>query len=377
MKTSILILLLVFTLNPYSAMSQISEADQEKADKLYVQAHEAFYDENYDKAYLLIKQTMELNPNRDGGYWLRGRIRWKMGNDASALDDLAQAIKQDPKNEVIYSHIADIYIEGKQPQKAHDAYSQGIALFPKATSLYSQRAKLARKNHWYEKALADYEKLLQLKPNDPSYLRGKAITLGKLGKKNEEAIIYKYLLKTYPQNPDLYQIVGGIYHVDKQDYPTAAQYYQRALQWAKTNTEKESCLSGLNQALWAWRDQVFRQATDMFMAHKYKENLDWSELSLLLFYANTDSKGTPDLTLIDQNFSRAQLKINAPTNTTFYWEHPTYAQAWKHYKAQEWAKAKTQFQALQKVFAKETVLGKAVEICDLMLGNYTLEEEKK
>lgn len=147
----------------------------------------------------------------------------------------------------------------------------------------------------------------------------------------------------------------------------------------KDADDKKSFLSSLDGALLEWREKAYEEAVKFSSFTQARECLVGLEWGLLLHYANSEyrSKEPEFVYNSERRMCHFRLKQDAPTGTTFYWEHPTYTQAWQHYKAQEWAKAKAQFQALKKAFAKEGVLDKAVEICDLMLGNYVWEEEKK
>ena len=95
------LLTLTLIIIPCITMAQVTKKQLYKASSLRERAVDFYYDQRYSEAYSLINKALEIYPDILGGYWLRGRIRWKMGNDASALADLTLAAQKDPANKVI------------------------------------------------------------------------------------------------------------------------------------------------------------------------------------------------------------------------------------------------------------------------------------
>lgn len=368
MKRLLILWLITF---PFITMSQLTKEQQKKLEVLYDQAEDAYLETKYELAYTLVKQIFAIQPNTADAYWLRGRIRWKMGNDASALADLTLAAQKDPANEVIYLNMGDIYAEQKAYDKAYAAYGKAIAINPSDPFLYRRRAKFSRTQKWHEKALADYQQAHKLAPNEASYLRGMGIALDYLGRHQEELAVYDTLLKLNPNNGTVYSTIGGVYSISLKEYPKALQYYFKGLKLTTDKMDLKHDKFAMELCAWNWYGVVSEHASEIKPSDNYLERIYWKELAILIaliYEKKIEIREVNELAL------QRRLYKHFNQSAKVYWEHALYAQAWEHYEAKRWPEALQAFQAVQKIYPKEEILTQAIWFCNLYLGNYKLKD---
>lgn len=365
--------LLIFTLItvPFVTMAQVTKKQLYRASSLYERATDLYFEQNYVSAYEFIKKAMKIYPDILGGYCLRGRIRWKMGNDASALADLTLAAQKEPKNENIYVDIGDIYAEQRAYEKAYVAYGKAIARKPKDPFLYWRRAKFSRTQKWHEKALADYQQAHKLAPNEANYLRSMGIVLGNLGRYQEELAVYDTLLQLLPNDGVVYSTIGGVYSINLKEYLKELQYYFKGLPLIKDTFALDLAQDAMKRCARSWYYVVSEHASEIKPYNNYVEKIYWEELAILI--ALIYEKKSEIMEVNDLALNRRLYK-HFNQSAKVYWENPLYKQAWEHYEAKRWPEALQAFQALQKIYLKEEILTQTIWFCNLYLGNYKLKD---
>jgi len=139
------------------------------------------------KAILLRDKTESLKEYPEL-YSVRGRVYLKRGQFDNAFKDYSAAIKIDPEVDLVYESLNDI-----PPSKLKDFLKfcdKMSTLRPKDHYLYSARGGIYEELHQHDKAIKDYTKAIELRPDLNCYvygLRGQLyLTLGNRQKAKED-----------------------------------------------------------------------------------------------------------------------------------------------------------------------------------------------
>jgi tetratricopeptide (TPR) repeat protein len=152
----------------------------------------------------------------------------KRGDYMGAIALLTQLITRHPKHAIDYNNRGLIYSQSGQGEKALADYNKALELNPELDNAYNNRANYYASNGKLAEALTDYETALDLNPGNTRTWINQAITFRELG-------LYDLAL----ENLDMALMLGGLeeniyaergrtYHL-RGDWNCAIADYQRAL----------------------------------------------------------------------------------------------------------------------------------------------------
>ena len=143
----------------------------------YQRGMEAFEAENYDEAYNYL--TKELNDNPKNGYAhsLIAVVYYINDEYGKALNSIDQAIKYLPKKDAesqasAHASKAALYLELEDTANAVSTLSTAIKNYPKESILYDKRAQLYYELKQYDQSDADYRKMIELNPGETTGYMG-------------------------------------------------------------------------------------------------------------------------------------------------------------------------------------------------------------
>ncbi len=125
-----------------------------------------FKREKFSEAYQSVMQMLELDPNNLEGLILQSRILSAQQNYPKAIEVLSLASIEYPDEPRIYLNRGDYYMLMNQAAFSIIDYTKAIELNPEMAELYYKRAGAYEAIRAYEKALSDYEKLLEMSKYD-------------------------------------------------------------------------------------------------------------------------------------------------------------------------------------------------------------------
>ncbi len=120
----------------------------------------------YNEAYKSITQVMLLNPKGLDGILLQSQIFAAQGNFPKAIEVLSMASIEYPNEPRIFIYRGDFNTLMNQASYSIIDYSKAIELSPDKAEIYFKRAGAYEDIRDYEKALADYDKLLAMSRYD-------------------------------------------------------------------------------------------------------------------------------------------------------------------------------------------------------------------
>ena len=113
-----------------AAMQRVLEISPENPEALnYIGYTWADLNINLEQARTYIRKALELKPEngfiRDSLGW----VEFRLGNFETALLELLEALKLEPNDPNIYSHLGDVYRALKRPADARKAYLKAVEIF--------------------------------------------------------------------------------------------------------------------------------------------------------------------------------------------------------------------------------------------------------
>ena len=186
-------------LDPAKAISYLDQAiaqDPENGDYYGERGFEYHRLKDYDRALSEYEKALALNP-RNPPYLARAFTLVEKGDDAGALADLdrAIAIKQEP---FLYTNKAEIYLRQGRTSEALAALDAGITGDPKYVDLYYTKAEVYRTLGDNAGELAAFNRMLALQPQDRRALLGRALLYEKLRKPDLAIADYDTLFTLAP-----------------------------------------------------------------------------------------------------------------------------------------------------------------------------------
>jgi tetratricopeptide (TPR) repeat protein len=217
-----------FTAN--EAVKSIStqiEAQPENAE-LYYQRAKLYFDDKYlDRALVDIEDAIKYDAQNPLFYFLKGRIQYAMNKtqDAAKSYESAIALKSDYREAQL--KLAELYYVVKEHQKSIDLLNVLIAQDPTDASTYSLKADNQRELKDTIRAIATYQKALEL---DGSYYDA-AMQLGLLltAKRNSSAKEYfTTAIRINPRSAEAY--FGRAYYFQQMgEFQKALMDYRKVI----------------------------------------------------------------------------------------------------------------------------------------------------
>ena len=133
-------------------------------------------------------KSIELNPEFHKAYNNRGGVFATKGKFSNALSDFTKAIQLEPNYHIAYNNRGIVYEMNGSLNNAINDYSEAIRLDPSYYKAYYNRGTVyvlkadeKNKKKYYEKAIKDYSKVIELRPSNAadSYFARSIVNLKK------------------------------------------------------------------------------------------------------------------------------------------------------------------------------------------------------
>ena len=128
-----------------------------------------------------------------------------------AFDAFQASLELDPENYCAYGFMAEVAIKTKQDNLAHLAISRGLAISPYCSNLHLQKGILAYYNNEYETALNSFQLAFGYDRSHFDIVSYMALALIRLGRAPEAYQVGQDLLKRFPNNEEVHNLVRSIH----------------------------------------------------------------------------------------------------------------------------------------------------------------------
>jgi tetratricopeptide (TPR) repeat protein len=195
-----------------TAYEKALKVNASNAMALYELGNFACEEENYEKAVELYSRAIEQNPHGILGGILNNRaIAYdKLNKRDAAIEDLRRALRLAPALSGPYLKLAEIYLRGKEPEKATAILEEALQMVrPADFEIYLLLGKLYVQLGHLEKAFDTVYSYRKITPYEPRMYYFLGDVLMSSGQYGEAAKAYAQALKINPKDATAYIGIGN------------------------------------------------------------------------------------------------------------------------------------------------------------------------
>ena len=180
----------------------------------------------YDKAINLVRQQLRVNPADENMLTILGRLYDLSGHQQAADSLWRVVIMKDVKNAGLYRLVAAQLIDHRQYERAIEIYLQGRAGTKNENIFLEELASLYAALHQYHHATSEFIKLLQINPQQISYVQSRLASFTNRPEGWQSALdVVNDAVRRSPENVQLHTILAWILIEGKQ-YDGALEQYR-------------------------------------------------------------------------------------------------------------------------------------------------------
>jgi len=159
----------------------------ETLENLMKGAKEAYAQGDLKRALESFSKVIDLKPNYDLAWSMKGKILSDMGEEDKALQCFAKAVEYNLENEIAWFNLATSLCKVGRHQEEMEAYDKAIKLKKDYLDAWLNKGVALHELKRYEEAIQCYDHVLNFNPKDAKALSNKGAALKKL-RKFEEAL---------------------------------------------------------------------------------------------------------------------------------------------------------------------------------------------
>jgi tetratricopeptide (TPR) repeat protein len=166
--------------NHDQALEDVNQALELAPDNLFgllVKAQTLAQLDRAEEAIPDVKEALKQRPDSDDVLRVWAMVTEKAGKTENAIGELREQVEADPDDGLAWLQLGLLYSAQHQPEKALDAYSAAIKIEPRREFTLQVRADTYLNQGMQKEAVADYEKALQLVPENSGVLNNLAWVL--------------------------------------------------------------------------------------------------------------------------------------------------------------------------------------------------------
>lgn len=186
--------------------------------------------QQYDKALTCFDRAINLNPEYADAYFNQAKTFRAQQRYQDAIDSYSKCITINPEYAEAYSNRGTIYLDDlSEIDKALADYQLFIKLRPNVWYGYYNIANALKEKNRYEEALTNYNCSLDFNSELPEIYNNRGTAYNSLRKYQEAIADYNYALKLKPNYPEVYNNLGNLFS-DLKLNDKALSYFNRALE---------------------------------------------------------------------------------------------------------------------------------------------------
>ena len=211
-----------------------------------------------------LDRAQALDPQDPWSDNLRGQMLLKEGRPEGAVPCFQRALEKIPDSPELYLNAAAALIAAGRPSEAAELAGKGLSRIGRNAGLYTLRANSLAAEGKLAEALQDYERALELEPENPDYLANCASCCLELDRVQRAEQLLARLLDLAP-SASAYNLVGNL-AVVQNDHLRAELAYQEGLKLEPNNAELACNLASLylSQGGWAKARQTLAPVLERF-----------------------------------------------------------------------------------------------------------------
>jgi tetratricopeptide (TPR) repeat protein len=154
------------------------------------------------------RQAAALRPRNAEPHLYAGVLLEKENHFADAEEEYKKALAMDSTSSDAVTALANLYMRGRQLEKAGDMLRKLVVAHPQDSVAHLQLGRVLAASGKNEEAAAELESALKIAPNDPAAAREVAELYMKAGKYSKAETAYRALLVNNSRDADLHERLG-------------------------------------------------------------------------------------------------------------------------------------------------------------------------
>lgn len=184
----------------FSTAAVAQKPDELKNSYNYLRAVEIIDNEgDSDEAFDYLQKEIDEHPKNGYAYWMKGGLYFKIEQFGSAIEPLSKAISYLKKDKgyltFAYSMRAQVYLKLGNEAEALSDWAQALKVDGENVSAYSDRAEYYYQKGMFAESDADFEKICQLEPGNTLGYMGRGRNALKTEKYKEAEDWFTYCIK--------------------------------------------------------------------------------------------------------------------------------------------------------------------------------------
>jgi tetratricopeptide (TPR) repeat protein len=206
-------------------------AEHTLKSKYFLPANELLAENKIEEAIALAQAAIQEYSNNANAYRLQGIVNDRAGNLEQAIGGYWKAIELEPNSLVsVYLNLGKALTERERWADALQIYQQAATIYPDAAEVYRRLGLLYSKQGDKESALANYQKSLELDPEQTTKIQ---YALGQLyrdkGQPEAAIALYQTLLDREPDKAQIHRLLA-VACEEAGDRERASSLYRRSIE---------------------------------------------------------------------------------------------------------------------------------------------------
>lgn len=139
-----------------------SFTDNEEAAELYYEAYDAIMAGDFEKAEILLRQALELDPEFVDAMSNLGIVLRRLGKTDEAIEVLKKCISLNPYNSTPYNSLCIAYMDKRDYKNALKTCQDEIKVLPDEGEAYYNEASVYMNTREFKNAVQSYKKAIML-----------------------------------------------------------------------------------------------------------------------------------------------------------------------------------------------------------------------
>ena len=194
-----------------SLLALISCGGAEERKAFYLEkAKTSLLNEDYEKAKIDLKNTLQIDPKNSEALYLLGTLHEEMGKYDAAYKQYTRALEYDDKNIDALYRLAIIYLHASRFEKANELLGELELIDPVHLYTKSLKAAIQFSSRDYEAAIKMIDSIERSSWTENVYSLYSA-SIYKLGDVGKSIYVLEEAVEKYPDNAELYGVLASLY----------------------------------------------------------------------------------------------------------------------------------------------------------------------
>jgi tetratricopeptide (TPR) repeat protein/predicted Ser/Thr protein kinase len=202
---------------------------------LYVAAVTLLYAERHDQALAAVERALRIDPGTPSLLNIRGNLRTRKKDYDGAREDFERALEAEPRNTTLLHNLAYLFHETKRFGDAVATYGRAVREDPEDPDGYEGRSVSNLELGRLEEAEKDMDRVVAARPTSDSYSNRGAIR-SRRGRYPEALEDYERALQLSPDNATVHYNLG-ILRTRRNEQAAAVEAFRRAIELGRVQAD--------------------------------------------------------------------------------------------------------------------------------------------